>query len=106
MYPALTAVIKQINNIQMTFFADLRLFNKTAKPNPAFTNNPANIAPNDRLPWMNNSASNKLEAQFGINPTIAENNGVKYLFINKKEENLSSPTKPIMNPKARLMTKT
>jgi hypothetical protein len=55
---------------------------------------------------MNNSLSNKLDAQLGINPIIVENKGVRYLFINKKFAKFSSPTAAIINPKEKLITKT
>ena len=66
--------------IQMTCFAvDLCLI-RTIVPNPAFTNNPDNNAPNDKFPDMNNLERSKLEAQLGIRPMTDANTGDKYLL--------------------------
>ena len=80
-YPTITAVIKQMEMINNVFFALLRFFNKTIKPNPALTNSPDVKAPNDKLPSINNSDNSNEEAQFGIRPIIEENKGDRYLFI-------------------------
>lgn len=52
-------------------------FNKTIKPKPELTNKPANKAPNDKLPEMNNSVIKIDEAQLGIRPIIEANKGAK-----------------------------
>ena len=95
-----------MSNIQRIFFALFLFLKSIIIPKPAFTNKPESNAPNDKLPSMNNSLSNNEDAQLGIKPIIEANNGDKYLFICMKFAKFSSPTKPMRNPKARLIAKT
>ena len=90
-----------INN---TFFAVFVFLRSSIIPKPEFTNNPDSKAPNGIAPSINNSVINKLEAQFGIRPMIEQYNGERYLLDSKKFLKLSSPTKPMMNPIAKLIT--
>lgn len=47
--------------------------NKTSRPTPALTNNPASMAPVERAPSKYSSVRTTDAAQLGIRPTIAEN---------------------------------
>ena len=100
------AVMKQIAIIIKAFLRPFLFLSKTIIPRPELTNNPANKAPKERVPSANNLVIKRLDAQFGINPMIEANNGVRYLLEFKKETNLSSPTKPIIKPITKLITST
>ena len=106
MYPAATATVKQIRIIQGIFFAAFAFLNNISIPKPAFTNKPESNAPKARLPSTNNSLSKIDEAQLGIKPIIAENNGDKYLFVWINAAKFSSPTNPMINPSVKLTAKT
>ena len=106
MYPAVTATKKQMRMIQRIFFAAFLFLNNMSMPKPAFTNKPESNAPKARLPLTNNSLKRIEEAQFGIKPIIAANNGDKYLFVWRNAAKFSSPTKPIIKPNVRLIANT
>ena len=87
------AVMKQIAIIIKAFLRPFLFLSKTIIPRPELTNNPANKAPNERVPSANNLVIKRLDAQFGIKPTNAHTSGVKYVDCDKKLRMLSSPTK-------------
>ena len=88
------------------FFKDRLFFINTSIPKPELTNKPPDNAPKDSELDKYNSVNKSEEAQFGIRPIIDANNGAKYLLIETKLENFSSPIKPIKQPKTKLITKT
>ena len=92
--------------IMNVFFKLLYSLNKIMIPKPELTKRPANKAPNDNVPDKYSSLTKTLEAQFGIIPIMDVNKGAQYLFEDMKLLKLSCPTKPIIKPKARLITKT
>ena len=101
------ATRKHVNKIIQRFLALFLFFNKIIIPSPALTNNPANKEPKGREPSINNSASNKEEAQLGIKPIIEAYNGVKYLLAKTNDLKLTYPIAPsIKKPKAKLIIKT
>ena len=92
--------------IKITFLIWCLFFNKTSIPRPELTSKPPTKAPKERLPPINNSLISKELAQLGIKPIKQEYNGVKYLFASKNDEKFSFPTKAIIIPKSKLITKT
>lgn len=79
---------------------------KTSIPKPELTSKPPHKAPKERFPPTNNSVNKSDDAQLGIKPIIQENRGDMYLFTSKNAAKLSSPTKPMIKPKTRLIIKT
>ena len=106
MYPAVTATVKQISIIQRMFFALFLFLSNMSIPKPALTNKPDSNAPKAKWFSTNNSLSKIDDAQLGIKPIIAENNGLKYLFVWINAAKFSSPTNPIINPSVKLIAKT
>ena len=88
------------------FFAVFLFLKSINVPNPELTNNPESNAPKDKEPLINSSVINKLEAQLGINPIMAVNNGAKYRLVWMKLVKFSSPMKPIRKPNAKLIART
>ena len=88
------------------FIAAFLCLSNIIRPRPALINNPASKAPNDKLPSINNSLNNKLDAQLGIKPIMEANKGDKYLFMLIKLAKFSSPTNPIIIPNVKLTANT
>ena len=82
--------IPKIRNLLLLFSLPL---NKKTIPNPAFTNKPAKIAPNDIVFRIYNSAKITDDEQLGIKPTNVANKGEKYLLDSKNISKLFAPIK-------------
>ena len=98
--------MKQTAIIKTALLALFLFFKSSIIPRPELTSNPASKAPNEMSSSANNFVISRLEAQLGIKPIIEANNGVKYLLEVKKVAKVSHPMKPIINPRARLITNT